>query len=132
MLLRIAEWLVWLHVRQECRNRFGRDMLQEYWAKARRASSSCVRTISGDVVEMLVYQKEEARILDARLARRYDPSLALSEAVERAKARKLDQRGHKIEIRPGERVRVSTQLTPNQENALEMQKSMAKRTVRDA
>lgn len=60
------------------------------------------------------YQRSEAEILDARLSRGFDPARALSEATQRAIAKKREN----VDV-----------LTPQQKAALEYQKGHMKRIV---
>jgi hypothetical protein len=110
---------------------------------ARRVLKSQLEALAEDVIPAIVFQLNEVEILDQRLARRYDPGLALQEATNRAIAEKRTEQQHKWKIkeevrdnggniiRPAEYATISTKLTSAQEKALIYQKQIATRRMYD-
>jgi hypothetical protein len=77
--------------------------------------------VPASIVEHYRYQDREARILNDRLARRYDPGQAVNEAAQRA-----------IQAKQASGERSPDNLTDKQKLALEVQKAHLQRVVRDS
>lgn len=114
MSLRLAERLLWKKV---CRYllELPKEEEQEIdYSLARRILRSQINTLYHDVAKATYYQMMEAKILDQRLKRLYDPGMALQEAKNRADELKL---GERPVILPDGDV-IIPKLTPKQEMAL--------------
>lgn len=118
MSLRLAERLLWKRV---CRCLLALTKTEEEidYPLARRILKSQIDMLCQDVAKAVYYQMEEAKILDQRLHRLYDPGMALSEAKNRADALKL---GERPVVLPDGDV-VIPKLTAKQEMALEFQRT---------
>lgn len=79
-----------------------------------------IDAIRETIVAHFDYQDSEARILSERLARRYDPGMALNEATNRALEAKAAAKA------------AGMGLTPKQELALKFQTESQRRNIRNA
>ena len=77
--------------------------------------------VPASIVEHYRYQDREARILNDRLARRYDPGQAVNEAANRA-----------IQAKQASGERSPDNLTDKQKLALEFQKAHLQRVIKDS
>ena len=137
-----AERILWRKISRDLLHMSLVEEVKIDWRLARKILQTQLSALSEDVCQAVFYQMGEAKILDARLGRRYDPGMALGEATKRALEAKRDDQIHSIRIRedvldkegnvvrPGLSVPVSTKLTPAQERALEFQKKGATMRVR--
>lgn len=97
-----------------------RGAIRRGWdaTEARRIAKREIEAVPESILAHFVYQKSEADILSERLARRYDPGMALSEAANRAIAQKQAAR--------------DPQLTSRQLAALKVQEETLNRAIRNA
>ena len=80
-----------------------------------------LRAIRTSIVEHYRYQDREARILNDRLSRRYDPGQAVNEAAKRA-----------VEAKQAAGAPSPDNLTAKQQLALEVQQAHLRRVIRDS
>lgn len=97
-----------------------RGAIRQGWdaTEARRIAAREVAAAPESILAHFEYQRSEADILSERLARRYDPGMALSEAANRAIAQKQAAR--------------DPQLTSRQLAALKVQEETLNRAIRNA